>query len=79
MSDSIKSAVKNADLSRAATGDDHRDRHAGHRHQCRSAGAQPGRDAEGAESIEEVVVTGFRASLDKALDAKQETRSARST
>ena len=28
---------------------------------------------EGAESIEEVVVTGFRASLDKALDAKQET------
>jgi TonB-dependent receptor len=28
---------------------------------------------EGAESIEEVVVTGFRASLNKALDAKQET------
>jgi iron complex outermembrane receptor protein len=27
---------------------------------------------EGAESIEEVVVTGFRASLDKALDAKQQ-------
>ena len=27
---------------------------------------------EGAESIEEVVVTGFRASLNKALDAKQE-------
>jgi iron complex outermembrane recepter protein len=27
---------------------------------------------EGAEAVEEVVVTGFRASLDKALDAKQE-------
>src|SRR5688572_28909873 len=41
-----------------------------------SAVAQaPSQDAkpEGAESIEEVVVTGFRASLDKAHDAKQET------
>src|SRR5262249_22609147 len=27
----------------------------------------------GAESVEEVVVTGFRASLNKALEAKQET------
>jgi TonB-dependent receptor len=34
--------------------------------------ATPDSVPEGAESIEEVVVTGFRASLDKALDAKQE-------
>src|SRR5687768_678501 len=33
--------------------------------------ATPDAAPEGAESIEEVVVTGFRASLDKALDAKQ--------
>ena len=30
---------------------------------------------EGAEQIEEVVVTGFRASLNKALEAKQDCRS----
>jgi TonB-dependent receptor len=34
--------------------------------------ATPDAVPEGAESIEEVVVTGFRASLDKALDAKQQ-------
>ncbi len=71
MSDSIKFAVKRALMSRTtvftsatvllgfATG----------------AAAQDNTPSptmpEGAESIEEVVVTGFRASLDKALDAKQ--------
>jgi TonB-dependent receptor len=34
--------------------------------------ANPDAVPEGAESIEEVVVTGFRASLDKALEAKQQ-------
>jgi iron complex outermembrane receptor protein len=36
-----------------------------------AAVAQNGASADDAEAVEEVVVTGFRASLDKALDAKQ--------
>ncbi|HET9475516.1 MAG TPA: TonB-dependent receptor plug domain-containing protein, partial [Steroidobacteraceae bacterium] len=36
-----------------------------------AATAQNGATADDAEAVEEVVVTGFRASLDKALDAKQ--------
>jgi TonB-dependent receptor len=37
-----------------------------------AATAQDGASADAAENVDEIVVTGFRASLDKALDAKQD-------
>jgi TonB-dependent receptor len=71
MSESIKTAVKNAIRFRAGTA-------FAAAALCGFATGAVAQDAtspqtsEGAEQVEEVVVTGFRASLNKALEAKQE-------
>ena len=68
MSKSIKSTGKNADLLRVST----LLTATAIWSFANGAAAQDATSPEGAETIEEVVVTGFRASLNKALDAKQE-------
>ncbi|HEU4780543.1 MAG TPA: TonB-dependent receptor plug domain-containing protein, partial [Steroidobacteraceae bacterium] len=71
MSESIKTAVKNAIRSRAGTVFATAAL-CGFASAAHAQDANPAAAPEGAEQIEEVVVTGFRASLNKALDAKQE-------
>jgi TonB-dependent receptor len=68
MSRSIKTTAKNADFLRVST----LLTATAIWSFANGAAAQDAGAAEGAETIEEVVVTGFRAALNKALEAKQE-------